>query len=301
MPTSAQSAVRASARLSVDGSDCDREPARDNVIPCNVNYYRRSPPRAHPRYRDACRVDCDQLAFDHGFGRSGAITDIDALAVEPFVVSMTAQRAFCARRGHLEVIWSIDESRVIEQRTGDATHALTVLDCDWLGVVDRDAQRPSGLTGLLQSVELIAHVVERGLEQLLYRRYGPCRHVRVLGSDYRSGWSFRQTTSNGAALKIELYVPDTMPIRSASAKPFKVSPPATRIATRTRTTVKLVMIDRTAVCMMLRFTTWSNESLWLTRRFSRMRSKTTMVSWTEKPTTVSTAVTNRLLISPILR
>src|SRR5712692_3017798 len=118
---------------------------------------------------------------------------------------------------------------------------------------------------------------------------------------YRRGWSFRQTTSRGAALKIELYVPDTMPIRSASAKPFKVSPPATRIATRTRTTVKLVMIERTAVCMMLRFTTWSNESLWLTRRFSRIRSKTTMVSWTEKPTTVSTAVTNRLLISPILR
>src|SRR6266851_9336464 len=83
MPTSAQSAVRASARLSVEGSDCDREPARDNVIPCNVNYYRRSPPRAHPGYRDAGRVDCDQLALDHGFGRSGAITDIDALAVEP--------------------------------------------------------------------------------------------------------------------------------------------------------------------------------------------------------------------------
>src|SRR5712692_3313700 len=185
MPTSAQSAVRASARLSVDGSDCDREPARDNVIPCNVNYYRRSPPRAHPRYRDACRVDCDQLAFDHGFGRSGAITDIDALAVEPFVVSMTAQRAFCARRGHLEVIWSIDESRVIEQRTGDATHALTVLDCDWLGVVDRDAKRPSGLTRLLQGVELIAHVVERGLEQLLYGRYRPCRHVRGLRSHYQ--------------------------------------------------------------------------------------------------------------------
>jgi hypothetical protein len=33
MPTSAHSAVSASPRLSVDGSDCDREPARDNVTP----------------------------------------------------------------------------------------------------------------------------------------------------------------------------------------------------------------------------------------------------------------------------
>src|SRR5216684_5714194 len=212
---------------------------------------------------------------------------------------------------------------------------------------------------LLERVELIAHVIDRGLEQLSDRRYWPCRHVRGPGSHYqphpfrseiavagcgfrteaaeapgtgepgpgsgpnaelrhmnqeiarvgmrrftgvyRSGCNLRQTTSSGAALKIELYVPDTMPISRASAKPFKVSPPATRIATRTRTTVKLVMIDRTAVCMMLMFTTCSNESLWLTRRFSRIRSKTTMVSWTEKPTTVSTAVTKRLLISPILR
>src|SRR6266704_4679210 len=123
-----------------------------------------------------------------------------------------------------------------------------------------------------------------------------------LGSHYqpgqcvqRSGCSRRQTTRSGAALKMELYVPETMPMRSASAKPFKVSPPDTRIATRTRTTVKLVMIDRTAVCMMLRFTTWSKDNLWLTRRFSRTRSHTTMVSWTEKPTTVRTAVTKRLL------
>src|SRR5438445_13391768 len=33
MPTSAQSALSASARLSVDGSDCERETARDNVYP----------------------------------------------------------------------------------------------------------------------------------------------------------------------------------------------------------------------------------------------------------------------------
>src|SRR5712692_6505624 len=301
MPTSAQSAVRASPRLSVDGSDCEREPARDNVIPCNVNYYLRSPSPALPRYRDARRVDGDQLPFDHRFRRSAAIADVDPLAVEPFVIAMTSQRPFGAWRGHLEVIGSIDQARVIEQRTCDATHALAVFDGDRLGMVDGDSQRPSRMARLLERIELIAHVVERGLEQLSDRRYWPCRHVRGLESHYRRGWSLRQTTSRGAALKIELYVPDTMPISRASAKPFRVSPPETRIATRTRTTVKLVMTDRTAVCMMLMFTTCSNESLWLTRRFSRMRSKTTMVSCTEKPTTVRTAVTNRLLISPILR
>src|SRR5260370_2725980 len=212
---------------------------------------------------------------------------------------------------------------------------------------------------LLERVELIAHVIDRGLEQLSDRRYRPCRHVRGPGSHYqphpfrsesavagcgfrteaaeapgtgepgpgsgpnaelrymsqeiareamrrfagvyRRGCNLRQTTSSGAALKIELYVPDTMPISRASAKPFKESPPATRIATRTRTTVKLAMIDRTTVCIRLMFTTCSNESLSLTHRFSRIRSKTTMVSWTEKPTTVSTAVTKRLSISPIRR
>src|SRR5713226_628831 len=136
MPTSAQSAVRASARLSVDGSDCDREPARDNVIPCNVNYYRRSPSRALPRDRDARRVDGDQLPLDHGFRRSAAIADVDPLAVEPFVVAMASQWPFGAWRGHLEVIGSIDQARVIEQRTCDATHALAVFDGDRLGMVD---------------------------------------------------------------------------------------------------------------------------------------------------------------------
>ena len=92
-----------------------------------------------------------------------------------------------------------------------------------------------------------------------------------------------------------------IPIRSASARPLIVSPPEMKIAARTSTTVKLVMIDRAAVCMMLRFTTCSNERRWLTRKFSRIRSKTTIVSWTEKPTTVSTAVTKNASISPMRR
>src|SRR5229473_5384652 len=143
MPTSAQSAVRASARLSVDGSDCDREPARDNVIPRNVNYYRRSPARALPGYRDARRVDGDQLPLDHRFRRSAAVADVDPLAVEPLIVAMSSQRPFGAGRGHLQVVGSVDQARVIEQRTGDAAHALAVFDGNRLGMIDRDSQRPS--------------------------------------------------------------------------------------------------------------------------------------------------------------
>src|SRR5216684_2876130 len=158
MPTSAQSAVRASARLSVDDSDCDREPARDNVIPCNVNDYRSSPPRAQSGYRDACRVDGDQLTFDHRLRRSAPIADVHPFAVETLVVRMLSQRSLGSWRGNLEVVRSLDEARV----------------------------------------------VERGLEKFLDRRYRPCRHVGGLGSHYRRGWSLRQTTSRGAALKIEL-------------------------------------------------------------------------------------------------
>src|SRR3989442_3851772 len=42
---------------------------------------------------------------------------------------------------------------------------------------------------------------------------------------YLMGCTLRQTTSSGAALKIELYVPEMIPIRSASPRPWIVSPP----------------------------------------------------------------------------
>src|ERR1700720_973588 len=65
MPTSAQSAVSASARLSVDGSEGDREPARDNVFPSDVNDHGRTGACPGRLDRDTRRVDCHQLAFDH--------------------------------------------------------------------------------------------------------------------------------------------------------------------------------------------------------------------------------------------
>ena len=62
------------------------------------------------------------------------------------------------------------------------------------------------------------------------------------------------------------------------------------------TTVRLVVIDRPNVCRIEWLTMRSNGSPTWRARFSRTRSNTTIVSWTEKPMTVSIAVTNRLSI-----
>src|SRR3979409_957328 len=72
MPTSAQSAVSASPRLSVDGSEGDREPARDNVTPSDMNYHRCAL-RGARLHGDAGLVDRHQLAFDHRLRFSTAI------------------------------------------------------------------------------------------------------------------------------------------------------------------------------------------------------------------------------------
>ncbi len=92
-----------------------------------------------------------------------------------------------------------------------------------------------------------------------------------------------------------------MPTSRASTKPLRLSPPAIKSATNTRTTVKLVMIDRAAVCMIERLATCSKVSERDTIMFSRIRSNTTIVSWTEKPTTVRTAVMKSVSISPMRR
>ena len=63
MPSSAQSALSASARLSVGASDCDREPARDNVFPSNVDDHRRASAGTRGLDGDARRVYRDELAL----------------------------------------------------------------------------------------------------------------------------------------------------------------------------------------------------------------------------------------------
>src|SRR5439155_2179016 len=52
------------------------------------------------------------------------------------------------------------------------------------------------------------------------------------------------------ALKIDEYVPETMPITSASAKLRIEKPPNSRSASSVSTTVSDVITDRASVCMM---------------------------------------------------
>src|SRR5207245_10982396 len=55
--------------------------------------------------------------------------------------------------------------------------------------------------------------------------------------------------------------------------------------------------DRSSFYIIDYLITWLSASPGLRRRFSRIRSKTTIVSWTEKPMIVRTAVTKRLSTS----
>ena len=61
--------------------------------------------------------------------------------------------------------------------------------------------------------------------------------------------------------------------------------------------MKLVMIERANVWRIEWLTISANGSPAWRARFSRIRSNTTIVSWTLKPMTVSIAVTNRASIS----
>src|SRR6266852_4080111 len=153
MPTSAQSAVSASPRLSVDGSEGDREPARDNVIPRDMYDHRRASARTGCLNRNARRVHGDEWAFDHGLGFTRAIADVDALAVEALVFLMAAERSLGARRRDLEVVSPVNQVGVVEQRARNTADALAVLDGDGLDVVDRDAESPPRVARLVKRVK----------------------------------------------------------------------------------------------------------------------------------------------------
>src|SRR5258706_13044215 len=143
MPTSAQGAVSASARLSVDGSEGDREPARDNVTPFNVDYHRRASARSECLNSDTCPVNRNQVAFDDAVRLPGAVANVDALAVEPLVIFVISQWTLSTRRRDFEVIRAFDVIGVVDQWARDAAHALAIFDGDGLYAIDRDAERPS--------------------------------------------------------------------------------------------------------------------------------------------------------------
>ena len=83
-------------------------------------------------------------------------------------------------------------------------------------------------------------------------------------------------------MKMDEYVPEMIPRRSARTKTRMALPPNRNSASSVNTTVRLVLIDRPNV--------WSTEWLTIAAKgspawralFSRIRSKTTIVSWTLK-------------------
>ena len=76
-----------------------------------------------------------------------------------------------------------------------------------------------------------------------------------------------------------------------------LSPPIRRRARRAKTRVSEVFSERASVWSRLSFTASANVCFSSRPTVSRMRSKTTMESWTEKPITVSRALMNMTLIS----
>src|SRR5205085_5949447 len=88
------------------------------------------------------------------------------------------------------------------------------------------------------------------------------------------------------------YVPDVIPTSSTSTKLRMVVPPSSSSAVSVNSTVSVVFSERSIVWLTLKLTIRSNDSPGNRPTFSLIRSKTTIVSCTEKPTTVSTPVTN---------
>src|SRR5665213_358297 len=121
----------------------------------------------------------------------------------------------------------------------------------------------------------------------------------VGGSPARAADAFCHATRSVLALKIELYVPVTIPMSRASTKPVMVEPPKSTSASRTNTTVSDVFSERVMVCTVERLITWSKVSRGPNFRFSRTRANTTMVSWIENATEVRIAVTNSVSTSPM--
>src|SRR6202040_1094160 len=99
---------------------------------------------------------------------------------------------------------------------------------------------------------------------------------------------FQATTSGAAIPKLE-YVPTTIPTTRAKEKARSTWPPIRNRTSTVRKVRPLVKIVRDSVWLMDLFTTSANDSRRSNRLFSRMRSKMTMVSFIEYPTSVRSA------------
>jgi protein-export SecD/SecF family membrane protein len=117
-------------------------------------------------------------------------------------------------------------------------------------------------------------------------------------AQYNLGDARVQATSEGdfvvrtKELPGDVSTPDVGP-----TNPGIIDQIAEDLGQRFNTTVRDVLSERPNVCNRLSLTVTSKLGLMPRRRFSRMRSNTTIVSWTEKPITVSNPVRNMVLIS----
>ena len=79
-------------------------------------------------------------------------------------------------------------------------------------------------------------------------------------------------------MKIDEYVPEMTPTRSAKAKSLSVSPPKRNSASTGKMVQNEVAIERTMTSDIERLTIWENAALGMRGTFSRMRSNTMIVS-----------------------
>lgn len=103
----------------------------------------------------------------------------------------------------------------------------------------------------------------------------------------------------GAAIAIDEYVPMITPKPIANVKPLKPWPPKIYIINTTINVVKDVRIVLEIVWLMLSVTIFGFS--WALLRFSLIRSKTTIVSFSEYPISVKKAamIARLILKSPI--
>src|SRR3989344_335730 len=96
-----------------------------------------------------------------------------------------------------------------------------------------------------------------------------------------------QMTRSGEATKMDEYVPKKIPIMRIKVKCLVDAPPMRASAVNTIMVVSEVLMERAMVWLTLAFAISSKFLLALFKRFSRIRSYTTMVSWMENPRMVS--------------
>src|ERR1700727_2701309 len=92
-------------------------------------------------------------------------------------------------------------------------------------------------------------------------------------------------------MKIDEYAPEATPINKANAKSFNVEPPNSSSAITGSRVQEVVINDRVRTSDIERFTTCENAALGIRGMFSRTRSNTMIVSYSEYPRIVNNAAT----------